>query len=54
MSNLFPIVNRAVADLENYIPDMAEAAESEKETKALRALMNRLAILVNETRSQLP
>jgi len=53
MQNLFPIVNTAVADLENYIPDMVEAIETEKERKAIKAILNRLAILVNESRKEL-
>ena len=53
MQNMFRLVSQAVSDLENYLPDMVEAAETEKERKFLRDQLNRLALLINESRSGL-
>jgi len=53
MTNLFRIASQAASELENTIPDMVDAIETEKERKQIRAILNRLAVLVNESRNQM-
>lgn len=44
---------QATDNLEYLLPDLADAAESQSEIKAILNVCNRLAILINETRRQL-
>lgn len=53
MHNMFRVVNQAVSELEDNIPDMVEAVETEKENEAISRILNRLAILINESRKAL-